>query len=360
AVVSGHTMQRAGTVEAPFASPAVQPDRYPRAVQRILDTVNRAAGLVLIPKATSRLLLKADNAKARTAIFAVESLMRGLEDRFDGRYKPERELAKSLEDGLGHLVDAQTNHSLMQRLGQRDLRAYWAAIMREKRRDLRTLLRTEWLPRTAGADKGFGHLANAVKNEKHLVVAEKDGHVLSAEEDCAANAKMLRREAKQLFEKEGEFDFTDVDSIHELRRTCRWFAIAARALNGAVLLVDGGEPKRFTHYLTDPASKGEFADLPKSDRECQPVRVSRALWIGIGDVIDKLGKIKDEGEQYLAVKTALMGKRELKEKAAHREALRILGWDQSTYDGWTRGAEALHAEAKDLFKALCKQLKAQQ
>ncbi len=352
----GAQMHRAGNVVASFA-PTAKPDRYPRAVQRILDTINRAAALVTIPKAQSRLLLKADNAPARTATFAVESLMRGFETRFEGRYEPERLLTKGLEDALGHLVDAQTNHALMQKLGDRDLRAYSAGIMRTKRKELRSLLRTEWLPRSAGKDHGFALLANAVKKEQLLVVSKK-GRVLSAEEDRAANAKMLRHEVKNFLEK--EFDLTDVDQIHELRRSCRWFAIAARAMNGAVLLVDGGEPKRFTHYLTDPAAKGEFADLPKSDRESQPVRVSRALWIGIGDVIDQLGKIKDQGEQYLAVKQALVAKRGLKEKAAHSEALRKLGWNQATYVGWTSAAEKLHVQARDLFGALNKQLKAQQ
>ena len=343
-------MQRAGKVDAPPLPPALKVASYPRPVQRLLEVVARAAAEVMPRGALERLAVKENNARARTRVFAVESVMRALTRRFERRHDKELMLAKGLEDSLGALGHAQDMRAVMTRIGAPKLARYWAGVETARREALNDLLESTWLR----DDGGFAKLDAALKNERGLVVCHATHRIVSAEEDMRANAKSLRRECRQVLKK--DLDMNDLDQIHELRRTCRWFAILARALNGAVVLEERGEPAAFTHYLTDPASKLEFADLPRSELECHPVRVSRALWIGVGHVIDQLGKIKDDGEAYEGVAEALRATSDLGKKAAHRESLRLLGLTEAERGAWSAEAAKLHAEARELFAAVIDQL----
>lgn len=341
-------MQRAGKVDAPLA-PALKVASYPRPVQRLLEVVARAAAEILPRGTFARLDIKENLSKARTRVFAVESVMRSFERRFECKYDKELLLAKGLEDALGSLGHAQDMRAVMARIDAPKLVRYWAGVEGERREALHAVLRSDWLR----DDGGFAIINAALKNEKGLVVCHKAHRVVFAEEDMRANAKSLRRECKQVLKK--DLDMNDLDQIHELRRTCRWFAIQARALNGAVVLDEGG-PAAFAHYLTDPASKLEFADLPRSEQECHPVRVSRALWIGAGHVINELGLIKDTAQAYEGIAEALRKTEGLGKKAAHRESLRLLGLTENDRAKWSADADKLYGEARKVFSAIIEQL----
>lgn len=343
-------MQRAGLVATlPLPKKVVRRGPLARPVERLLETIARANLEIATPGAETKLPVRANASRTRAAMFQVQALLRMLGERFGGPFDVRLQRADDLENALGGLSHAQDMFAVAERTGQADLMNHWAHRETVGRARLVAVLRKRWLPDSAGAKAETNALVGDILDLKKK---------LDTDDDTRQNAKALLREVERVTD--ARLDMRDLHDIHKLRRLGRKFVVLARALSGAVVLTDAGTPERFRHYLTSPAAKLERADeLPSNPRESNPVRVSRALWIGVAYVSDALHAIKDQCEAYDALREALIAQRGMKPGAAHREALRLLGLTEADVAGWTQKAAPIYAEAKDLFLALAHQLREQ-
>jgi hypothetical protein len=340
-------MQRAGVLKLLPVVSSAKPGPLPRAAERALASLAALNVFIIKPGAESSLLECIEGKAARTAVFPFEALMRNAAKRFGGDFEKHEGRVKNLEDGLGHHIDAIERLAEMRKLGRADLINYWAGRQTEQRELLTHVLHKRWLPHLAG-DKA--EVPRLVKDLR----AAKWGDPAA---DREANLGGLHQEAMRVVTE--ELDMKDPDQVHRLRRSCRWYALDARALSGHIVLVDGGEPAEFTHYLTSPAADLEFASLPPAKAEANAIALSKALWIGSTHIIEELAKLKAKGETFLAVREALVKGNGMKPEKAEGEAMRIMKWTKKERAAETRAAEELQAEAVKVFGAIAEQMAAQ-
>lgn len=342
-------MQRGGVLRLlPTIAPA-KPGPLSRPAERALASLLEVHKFIEKPGAESLLLEVGEGKAARTAVFPFEAFIRNALVRFKGPFKKHMRHVKALEDALGHHIDAIERLADMRKLGApADVINHWAARQSQQRELLTQVLSTRWLPHKAGDKAEVPRLVRDLR-------AAPWGDLAT---DRDANAGALLREATRVVER--DLDMGDMEQVHKLRRYCRWYALTARALSGAIVLVDdGAAPKRFKHYLTDPAAKLEFATLPKAVREPNALTLSRELWIGSAYIIEELAGIKSKGEVLIALTEALVDERGMPHHAAEQEALRIMKVSKKERDAWTKRAEWLHAEARDIFGAIADEMEAQ-
>jgi hypothetical protein len=341
-------MQQAGALEAlALVAPAKVPGPVARPVQRALTSLAAVNTFIAKAGAESNLLEVKEGKDARTAAFPLEAIIRNAVVRFKGPFKKHLRRVKALEDALGHHIDAIERLAEMKTFGIQKIINYWAGRQTEQRKELTKVLKQRWLPHTAGEKAEVPRLAKDLRTAKWGDLAS----------DRDANCATLARDALRVVHK--KLDMGNMEEVHALRRACRWYALSARAMSGHIVLVDGGAPEQFNHYLTDPAAKLEFAALPPAKAEPNPIKLPKALWIGGSYVIEELGKLKAKGETMLAIMEYYVAKEGMKPAKAERQALQIMGITQKERDAWTAAAEVLHVEAREIFAAIAEQMSGQ-
>lgn len=96
--------------------------------------------------------------------------------------------------------------------------------------------------------------------------------------------------------------------VHELRRQLRWIPIYAVALDGLFRFDDARHPiSSYASLMDTDLVHSKYAQLPPSHREKAPIPFSHSLYLRITELIDELGRIKDEGESIEAIAHALIG-----------------------------------------------------
>ena len=126
-----------------------------------------------------------------------------------------------------------------------------------------------------------------------------------------------------------------------------------------VVLTDEGTPKAYANMVRSAAAKSPYAALPVSADEKHPVKLSRGMWIAVSKIIEDLGTLKDNREQFEAVVEGLRAARGLGPSEAHAEALALLGLHQADLDNWVTEAKHIHVATRDLFAHIVEQLRDQ-
>jgi hypothetical protein len=119
-----------------------------------------------------------------------------------------------------------------------------------------------------------------------------------------------------------EWDMKDLqEGHHEFRRKIRRLAIVSQAMSDLFQL-DDNLKTRFDPILTDPASRGEFAELPPATHQSEvPIFLLRSLYYEINRALVLLGDSKDLGEaadEWLPEALEKSGVAK-----SHKEALRL-------------------------------------
>jgi hypothetical protein len=316
----------------------------PRSAARALGWLVEVNNYLKKPGALQLLQQLGEGKAARTVVFPFEAILRDADERFRG-FTEHLGHVKDLEDAIGHYIDAVERLANMHDYGEADLINHWASRVEEQHKELTTELSSFWLAHSAGDDYEVRKLAADLRTAPW-------GDAASERE---ANAKGLRREALKVVEQ--KLDMNDMEDVHKLRRYCRWFALLARALSGAIVL-EGDGPKRFDDYIAK-AAKLDFASLPVADREPNALTLPQSLWSAASYIIEELGFLKAKGEVAIALTDALVATRDLKKKEAREEALRIMKVSPKERESWTRAAEKLYSEARKVFGAIIEHLEAQ-
>lgn len=103
----------------------------------------------------------------------------------------------------------------------------------------------------------------------------------------------------------GRFDFDHLEEgLHEFRRRIRWISIYAHALNGQLVLESTSEvPDAFKEYCTDVIKNSPFNILEENYR-LKPLKIKDYLFFALSFVIDRMGKLKDNGQLVHAIAQA--------------------------------------------------------
>lgn len=111
------------------------------------------------------------------------------------------------------------------------------------------------------------------------------------------------------------FHFDNVEEdVHELRRKLRWLSIYPQALQGVVQYSsDTKSPAHLKKYLTKEIIDSPFNKFPPVDPGSSILYINKNYFLALSWMIDRLGKLKDEGLLIAGVSEALM------ENSVHKE-----------------------------------------
>lgn len=89
------------------------------------------------------------------------------------------------------------------------------------------------------------------------------------------------------------------DGLHELRRDLRWVSIEMRVLNGLVVFekASNGCPlKPYEDLVNQPIAESKYSQLPPSETEPDQCKIPQCLYLGMAEMIEEFGEIKDDAE----------------------------------------------------------------
>ncbi len=141
--------------------------------------------------------------------------------------------------------------------------------------------------------------------------------------------------------------FTDIEEgIHELRRKLRWLSIYAQAVQGGVeLTAEKSDTSHLKKYLTIEIINSPFNQLPVSnDEKVKPLRLSKNNFLALSWMIRRLGELKDEGLNLLALVEAIQSIHQLNEEQAMKTAHEYVGDKMSDPESLLKEANQLTAQ----------------
>ncbi|MBY0316252.1 MAG: hypothetical protein K2Q26_12065 [Bdellovibrionales bacterium] len=249
-----------------------------------------------LPKEEAALALTDD--LSRIAAFNLQALAKIYKD--EASLFPElREDAKDLEDAIGEFKKWDDMLEAAKKKGNLEK----IKSLTAKRQEGLTALGEVLYARNS---KGKSWLAKNATDTKISYYREKLSKYDwgSEEEDKSFVIRRLSKALKKI--SETDFDFTyleEGDGLHEFRRELRWFAIEAQVLNGLVTFDPANTctNSAYRPLLTQPIAKSKYATLPVNPKVGSPCRISKCLFLGVADLVDKVGKIKDDVEEELIV-----------------------------------------------------------
>lgn len=109
------------------------------------------------------------------------------------------------------------------------------------------------------------------------------------------------REVREFYN-ECEHPFRDMEEeVHELRRDLRWLSIYPHSMRGMFRLTEAGPVEPGLQKYMDPQIlNSPFLRFPESTQEA--ILIRREHFVALSWMIDKLGRIKDEGLEIFAMK----------------------------------------------------------
>lgn len=111
-------------------------------------------------------------------------------------------------------------------------------------------------------------------------------------------AKFLRDETIDLHQKieNNELDLDDIElGVHEFRRKLRWLSIYASALVGKIKYSNDDSKDPLKNYITKSNREFKFNILTENDKVESPVLFLRGGFYAMGELIKKIGDLKDAG-----------------------------------------------------------------
>jgi hypothetical protein len=132
---------------------------------------------------------------------------------------------------------------------------------------------------------------------------------MSTENDRNAIAAFLDDELDDFEEDyhENKFDFNDVEEgIHEIRRQLRWFSIYAQALDGLIQIENVEiEDSNMKKYFTAEVLNSPYNILPSPKQRSIPLYIHAPEFYALSWMVNELGKLKDDGLRFHALKDAV-------------------------------------------------------
>ncbi len=89
------------------------------------------------------------------------------------------------------------------------------------------------------------------------------------------------------------------DGLHELRRDLRWVSIEMRVLNGLIVFEKqskGCPVKAYADLVNQPIAESKYSQLPPSATETEVCKIPQCLYLGMAEMIEEFGEIKDDAE----------------------------------------------------------------
>jgi len=338
-------------------------ERLGRPRERMLAIAARLQTALAAPDALDRVVDPKQWGAIRSDFFALEGLLRLYRKEYGKPIEKQLTEIKEIEDKLGALDYFHTMQQLsVDKNFPAAVQDHLAAQRAAARSDLVALVREQWSAPVP--DQQVPGLAKLIDT-----LADVDW------QDYKDDRKTLRKALRASFEKVGdkEFDLFELQGnsgLHELRRSLRWIGIQAPALGGLVAFDETRHPIReFKPLLDQPVAQSKFAQLPTSEREDAPLTISRSLYVANTDLIDRIGKLKNEGEAIEGLAQAYFEamsepgakKKELKSEKklarlheeAESKAMQLLGAPRSLHDIESEGNSLFsHLQEIDYFEQL--------
>ena len=207
---------------------------------------------------------------------------------------------KAFEDALGVASGARSALSAAQKLPELPAPALaWLEVqVREADAALHAEIQKNWQVDQKGHVPVFSRLVQELTNGSwDMYGADKKNLVAE-----------LDRRLKKFQKADMDMGVLQGDTgVHELRRQLRWIPIYAVALDGLFRFDDARHPiDAYANLMDTDLVHSKYAQLPPSHREKSPIPFSRSLYLRITQLIDELGRIKDDGESIEAIAHALL------------------------------------------------------
>ncbi|MFT3683233.1 MAG: hypothetical protein QM791_23440 [Ferruginibacter sp.] len=273
---------------------------------------------------------------ARTPLFMLEALAKlysGIHNK--KKFTKIKEHFKLLEDALGAIdyYDATAKDLAANKKIPAAITSYLQAEYREKIQHLNEILtEKKWI--------------NADENRISRISKKlEDAGWLDEKEETAAINEFYGEAIYDIseFVAETKLHFDNIEEdVHELRRKLRWLSIYPQALRGCIQLA---QPKTsFKHlakYCTKEITGSPFNKLPDAGDCTYLLLLDQNYFYALSWMIAELGKIKDEGLHFVAVKEALQATAPAADKELDKKAYQLLGSKQTKLQTLLDNAEAI-------------------
>ena len=233
----------------------------------------------------------------RVSAYNLQGLAR-LYEKEDKMFADMRDDFKKMEDAIGLwdkwnnvLTKANTTHAapdVVKKLqAKRDLaaKAIVAFLKKEK-----------WF-RADGGETELAKIERQLADYKWKKYKKDRAMVLGKFDDELKEIKATKYQFKHLEQGNG---------LHELRRDIKWVVIEMRVLNGLVVFDDAPTSCPISDYadlINQPIATSKYSQLPPSTTEKNVCKIDQCLFLGLVDLVEGIGLIKDDVEARLNTNT---------------------------------------------------------
>lgn len=272
---------------------------------------------------------------ARTPLFMLEALSKLYADLHNNKkFSKLRAYFKTLEDGLG-AVDYYDNYAkdfLQHPMVPVHIREYMQGQAREKIQHLNEVLKQdEWL---IESDNRIKKIRKKLKEAEWLQPKEELKAIEKFYDKAIDKIKSFVKETGRFLEMEAQ--------VHELRRDFRWLSIYPQALRGCVQTTDSGQSEASVkNYLTPEIVNSKFNVMPDADDNTWFLLLEKNYFYALSWLIAELGKLKDEGLQYMAAAEALQQTAGFTKEVAFEKSFEVFSVEKTQYDELLTRATAI-------------------
>ncbi len=286
----------------------------------------------------------------RSDVFYLEGLLK-LYRREHPWVEPHFAAVKRLEDGLGGCEMWRGLVQTGRKVGLDGAGVRWLEEQREAAdAQMREILCSDFA-------RSRDHLATPALGR--LVHDLLDHGLEGRKKDRKTVTKEIARRMKKA--RDIEYDMHQLQGdvgIHELRRQLRWLPISVVALDGLFVFDPDRHPvKSFRGLLDAPVATSPYAQIPVDEDERDPVRLPQSLYLANTEFIDRLGRLKDTGEDIEGMEFALAGAELVPGHDEQRQvALQLLGLPPDGFEQVVAEAQEVATEVidHDLFGRFAK------
>ncbi|MCZ8158191.1 MAG: hypothetical protein O9264_18880 [Leptospira sp.] len=125
--------------------------------------------------------------------------------------------------------------------------------------------------------------------------------------------------------------FEDMElHVHEVRRDLRWLSIFPHALMGQIQLVPNSISASLTEkYMTSEVLSSKFNVFPEYGDNESVLMLDKNCFFALSWMISEIGRLKDEGLEFFALKDALKDAEHMNDLDASIKAFEILNWEST-------------------------------
>ena len=272
---------------------------------------------------------------ARTPLFMLEALSKLYAELHNNKkFSKLRAYFKMLEDALGAIdyYDSYAKEFLQHPLVPVHIREYMQAQAREKIQFLNEVLKKyDWLN---PEDNRIQKIRKKLKQAGWLQPKEELKGILDFYRKSIEKIKRSVRETGAFTEMEAQ--------VHELRRNLRWLSIYPQALRGCIQTLDSGTSETATKaYLVPAIVNSTFNVMPDAADNRWFLLLEKNYFYALSWMIAELGKLKDEGLQFMAATEALQQTAGLSKEAAFEKSFEVFGVQKHRFDELLTTASAI-------------------